>query len=175
RKTLYPGKMVGTFILGDQKLYDFVDNNPAVLLLRGEHVNNPWVVAQNDNMVSINTGMQVDLTGQVSSESVGYRMYSGTGGQNDTAEGAIHAKNGRSIIALYSTAKNDAVSTITPSLYPGAGVSLSRNNIDFIVTEHGVAPLRGLTIRRRIENLIRVAHPKFREELAFEAKKNRIM
>jgi acyl-CoA hydrolase len=175
RKTLYPGKIVGTFILGDQKLYDFVDNNPSILLLRGEYVNNPSVVAQNDNMVSINTAIQVDLSGQVYSESIGSRMWSGSGGANDTAEGAIHAKNGRSIICLYSTAKDDTVSTITPSAYPGAVVSLSRNNVDYIVTEYGIAPMKGLSIRKRAQNLIAVSHPKFRDELEKAVKDNQII
>ena len=175
RKTLHPGKLVGTFILGDRKLYDFVDNNPSVLLLRGDYVNDPAIIARNDNMVSINTGLQVDLTGQVASESIGHSIFSGSGGQNDTAEGAIHAKNGRSIIALYATAKEDTVSTITPALYPGAAVTLSRNNIDFIVTEYGIAPMRGLPVRQRVHNLVAVAHPKFREQLIFDAKANRLI
>lgn len=165
KKSLYKGKMIGTFALGTQKLYDFLDNNPSVQLLRGEYVNNPFVVARNDNMVSINTGLQVDLTGQICSESIGLKTWSGTGGQNDTAEGAIHAKNGRSIIALNSTAKNGTISTIQPWLTPGAAVTLSRNNIDYIVTEYGIAPMKARTIRERVENLIAIAHPDFRKEL----------
>jgi acyl-CoA hydrolase len=174
RKTLHKGKMIGTFALGTQKLYDFLDGNPSVQLLRGEYVNNPFVIASNDNMVSINTALQVDLTGQICSESIGSRVYSGTGGQNDTAEGAIHARNGRSIIALYSTARNGTVSTIQPWLAPGAAVTLSRNNIDYVVTEYGVAPLKARTIRQRVANLIAVAHPDFRKELQDAAFKNEI-
>lgn len=174
RKNLHKGKMIGTFALGTQKLYDFIDNNPSVQLLRGEYVNNPFVIAQNDNMVSINTGIQVDLSGQICSESIGLKTWSGTGGQNDTAEGAIHAKNGRSIIALNSTAKNGTISTIQPWLNPGAVVTLSRNNIDYIVTEYGIAPMKARTIRERVENLIAVAHPDFREELRQAAFKNEI-
>lgn len=174
KKSLHKGKMVGTFALGTQKLYDFLDNNPGALLFQGNYVNNPFVVAQNDNMVSINTGLQVDLTGQICSESIGSRQYSGTGGQNDTAEGAIHAKGGRSIIALYSTAKEGTVSTIQPFLSPGAVVTLSRNNIDYVVTEYGIAPLKARTIRERVENLIGVAHPDFRSELRKEAFKHEI-
>ncbi len=174
RKTLHKGKMIGTFALGTQKLYDFLDGNPSVQLLRGEYVNNPFVIARNDNMVSINTALQVDLTGQICSESIGSRVYSGTGGQNDTAEGAIHARNGRSIIALYSTARNGTVSTIQPWLAPGAAVTLSRNNIDYVVTEYGVAPLKARTIRQRVANLIAVAHPDFRKELQDAAFKNEI-
>jgi len=165
KKTLHKGKIIGTFALGSQKLYDFMDRNPGVQLLRGEYVNNPFVIAQNDNMVSINTGLQVDLTGQVCSESIGLKNWSGSGGQNDTAEGAIHARNGRSIIALNSTAKNGTISTIQPWLTPGAAVTLSRNNIDYIVTEYGIAPMKARTIRERVNNLIAVAHPDFRQEL----------
>lgn len=165
KKNLHPGKIVGTFALGDQRLYDMLHNNPSVLLLRGSYVNDPRVVAQNDNMVSINTCVSVDLTGQVNSESIGTLQYSGSGGQNDTAAGAIHAKNGRSIIALHATAKGGTVSTIQPVLAPGAVVTLSRNNVDYIVTEYGIAPMRGRPVRERVENLIAIAHPDFREEL----------
>lgn len=174
RKTLHKGKMIGNFALGTQKLYDFLDGNPSVQLLRGDYVNNPFVIARNDNMVSINTALQVDLTGQVCSESIGLRTYSGTGGQNDTAEGAIHARNGRSIIALYSTARDGTVSTIQPWLTPGAAVTLSRNNVDYVITEYGIAPLKARTIRQRVANLIAVAHPDFRRELQEAAFKNEI-
>lgn len=169
RKSLHKGKMVGTFALGSQKLYDFMDNNPSVILMRGPYVNSPFIVAKNDNMVSINTGLQVDLTGQVCSESIGHIQYSGTGGQNDTAEGAIHALNGRSIIALPSTAKEGAISTIQPFLAPGAVVTLSRNNIDYIITEFGIAYMKARTIKERVFNLIAVAHPDFRKELQQKA------
>jgi len=174
KKTLHKGKMIGTFALGTQKLYDFLDNNPSVQLHRGEYVNDPFVIARNDNMVSINTGLQVDLTGQVCSESIGLRTWSGSGGQNDTAEGAIHARNGRSIIALPSTAKNGTISTIQPWLTPGAAVTLSRNNIDYIITEYGIAPMKARTIRQRVENLIAIAHPDFRKELREAAFKHEI-
>jgi len=174
KKSLHKGKMIGTFALGTQKLYDFMDNNPAVQLFRGEYVNDPFVIARNDNMVSINTGLQVDLSGQVCSESIGLKTWSGTGGQNDTAEGAIHAKNGRSIIALNSTAKDGTISTIQPWLTPGAAVTLSRNNIDYIVTEYGIAPMKARTIKERVENLIAVAHPDFRQGLRESAFKHEI-
>jgi acyl-CoA hydrolase len=174
KKSLHKGKMIGTFALGTQALYDFLDGNPAVQLLRGNYVNNPFVIAKNDNMVSINTALQVDLTGQVCSESIGLRTYSGSGGQNDTAEGAIHAKNGRSIIALYSTAKNGTISAIQPWLTPGAAVTLSRNNVDYIVTEYGIAPMKARTIKQRVENLIAIAHPDFRSELRALALKHEI-
>lgn len=171
KKTLHPHKMVATFALGDQKLYDMMHNNPNVQIMRGDYINHPFVVSQNDNMVSINTCISVDLSGQVNSESVGTLQYSGTGGQTDMAYGAIHAKNGRSIIALQSTAKNGTISTITPVLAPGAVVTLSRNNVDYVVTEHGIAKLKGRSIRERINNLIAVAHPDFREQLRKEAQK----
>lgn len=171
KKSLHKGKIVGAFAWGDQKLYDMMHNNPAVMLMEGNYVNDPYVVAQNDNMVSINTGLAVDLTGQVCSESVGSLQYSGSGGQNDTAEGAIHAKNGRSIIALKATAKNDEISTISAVLPLGSIVTLSRNNIDYVVTEYGVAPLRSCNVKERVDNLIAVAHPKFRDQLREDAKK----
>ncbi|MDR3589052.1 MAG: acetyl-CoA hydrolase/transferase C-terminal domain-containing protein [Negativicutes bacterium] len=174
KKSLHKGKIISCFALGTQKLYDFLDGNPSVQLMRGEYVNSPFVIAKNDNMVSINTGIQVDLTGQICSESIGLKTWSGSGGQNDTAEGAIHAKNGRSIIALKSTAKNGTVSTIQPWLTPGAAVTLSRNNIDYIVTEFGIAPMKARTIRQRVDNLIAIAHPDFHKELRDAAAKHQI-
>lgn len=171
KKTLHKGKVVGTFALGNQRLYDFLDHNPGVLILPGSYVNDPSVVAQNDNMVSINSAISVDLTGQVASESIGYKQYSGTGGQSDMAIGAIHSKGGRSIIAIRSTAKNGTISTIQTFLDEGAIVSLSRNNIDYVVTEYGIASLKARSLRERAMNLISVAHPKFRDKLEKDAKK----
>ena len=165
KKTLHRGKTVGTFAFGDQHLYDWLDQNPSILMLPAEYVNNPAVIAKNDNMVAINTAMQVDLSGQVSSEGIGSKHYSGSGGQTDMYQGANHAKNGRSIIALHATAKNGTISTIQPYLTPGSVVSLSRNCVDYIVTEYGIAALKGRSVRERVENLIAIAHPKFREEL----------
>lgn len=177
KKTLHPGKIVTTFIMGNQQLYDFVDDNPSVLVLDGHYVNHPHIIAQNDNQVSINTTLEIDLTGQCASESIGPIQYSGTGGQTDTARGAQDAKNGRSFIALYSTfSKRDKVtgevtehSKIVPYLTPGAIVSLSRNDVDYVVTEYGVAELRGTNVKERVERLIKIAHPKFREELYDQA------
>jgi acyl-CoA hydrolase len=171
RKNLHQRTMVGTFAFGDKELYEFIDDNPSVVLMRGPYVNDPYVISQNDNMVSINTALQVDLTGQVCSESIGLSQYSGTGGQSDTAIGAIHSKNGRSIIALYSTAKNGTISTIQPYLTPGSAVTLHRNNIDYIVTEFGIASMKGRTIRERVNNLVSIAHPDFRQELKENALK----
>lgn len=174
KKTFFKDKMVGTFVYGQQSLYDFVNNNPMVYMMRGPEVNNPWVIAQNDNMCSINTAIQVDLTGQVCSESLGSRQYSGTGGQFDTAHGAQRSKGGKSIIALHSTAKKGTVSTIAPFLTEGSIVSLSRNDVNYIVTEYGIANLRGRSIYERVEQLINVAHPNFRDELRAKAKEMKI-
>ncbi|MCL2364795.1 MAG: 4-hydroxybutyrate--acetyl-CoA CoA transferase [Defluviitaleaceae bacterium] len=177
RKNLYRGKMVATFILGTRELYDFAHDNPAVCIMDGHYVNNPSVIGQNDNQVSINTTLEIDLTGQCCSESIGPRQFSGTGGQADTAIGAQRSKNGRSFIALYSTAmvkdpdgERVPISTIVPTLKPGAVVSLSRNDVDFVVTEYGVAALRGTAIAERVERLIGIAHPEHREALMAAAR-----
>ena len=133
------------------------------------YVNDPFVIAQNDNMVSVNTALQIDLTGQVCSESLGFRQFSGTGGAFDFAYGAFHAKDGRGIIAIQSTAKNGTVSRIQPGLTPGSVVSISRNIVDYVVTEYGIAKLRNHSVRERRDALISIAHPDFREELRHEA------
>lgn len=172
KKTLHKNKLIGTFALGSKKLYDFIDNNMGVELKRGSYTNDPYIIGRNYKMVSINTSLQVDLTGQCASESLGFRQYSGTGGQSDTAIGAQNSIGGKSIIALYATAKKGTMSTIVPALSLGAGVSLSRNDVDYVVTEYGVAELRGRSIRERVKNLINIAHPEFREELKEEADKN---
>lgn len=177
KKTLHRGKAICCFVLGTQELYEFVDDNPAIWVLDGGYVNDPAVIGQNDNQVSINTTLEVDLTGQCCSESIGHLQYSGTGGQTDTAVGAQRAQNGRSFIALYSTAvvtnpatkAKEEISKIVPTLKPGAIVSLSRNDVDYVVTEYGVAGLRGTTVRERAERLIAIAHPMFRAELTKEA------
>lgn len=171
KKTYNKGKIVGAFAFGNKRLYNFLNNNPTILMKSSSYCNNPINIARNDNMVSINSCIQVDLTGQISSESIGTRHYSGTGGQNDTATGAIHAKNGRSIIALRSTAKEDTISTIQPFLSLGSAVTMSRNDIDYIVTEYGIASMKGRTICERVNNLIEIAHPNFREQLRKDAEK----
>ncbi|WP_432663022.1 acetyl-CoA hydrolase/transferase C-terminal domain-containing protein [Wukongibacter baidiensis] len=177
-KTLYKGKSVCTFALGTQKLYEYLDDNPTVLFMQGEWTNDPYVVGQNHKMVSINTTIEVDLAGQCCSESIGHKQFSGTGGQADTAIGAQKSHGGKSFIALYSTAnvKNEngdrvTVSKIVPTLKQGAAISLSRNDVDYVVTEYGVAWLRGQSIGERVKRLINIAHPDFREELRFEADK----
>lgn len=169
-KTLHRGKIVGTFALGTQKLYDMLHKNPAVCIMPGSYVNDPNVIAQNNNMVSINTAIAVDFVGQVASETLGPIQYSGSGGQSDTAIGAIHSKGGKSIIALHSTAKNGTISTISPFLPQGSVVTLSRNNIDYIVTEYGVAEMKAKSTAYRAEALISIAHPKFRDELTKQAR-----
>lgn len=169
RKNFNTGKTIGAFAWGDQPLYDYLKENTAVELRRAAWVNDPFQIAQNDNMVSVNTAIQIDLTGQVCSESIGPRQFSGTGGASDFAYGAFHSKGGRGIIALASTAKNGTVSKIQPTLSPGAVVSISRNLVDYVVTEYGIAKLKNRTVRQRVENLIAVAHPDFRADLRRQA------
>ncbi|MDQ7795459.1 MAG: acetyl-CoA hydrolase/transferase C-terminal domain-containing protein [Spirochaetia bacterium] len=172
KKSFHKGKLVATFAMGSRKLYDWLDDNVAVEFMRGRWVNNPAVVSQNSKMVSINTCLMVDLTGQVASESLGPVQYSGTGGQSDTAEGAVEGIDGKgkSIIACYSTAKGGKVSTIVPVLPEGTAVTLHRSLVDNVVTEFGIARLRGKTVRERARELIAVAHPDFRAELTEKAK-----
>jgi acyl-CoA hydrolase len=174
KKSLHNGKMVGVFAFGEQRLYDLINDNPSIRMMKGSYVNNPYIFAQNDNMVSINTTLAVDLTGQCCSESIGSWEYSGTGGANDTALGANHSKGGRSIIAVRSTKKNGTISSITAQLPAGSYVSVTRANVDYIVTEYGIAPMRGRSMRERVNNLIGIAHPDFRAQLRADAEKFRI-
>lgn len=171
KKTLWPGKFVCTFVLGTQRLYDFCNDNPGILMLRGNYVNDPYLISQNDQMVSINTALMLDITGNVCSEAIGARHFSGTGGQLDTHRGAVKSKNGKGIIALRSTAKGGTISTIVPMLPQGAPVTIPRQELDYVVTEHGVAHLRGKTVRERTLELIGVASPDFRNDLKNEAQK----
>ena len=178
RKTLHKGKMVCTFAMGSKELYEFIDHNPGVAVLDGAYTNDPHVIGLNDNMVSINTTLEIDLTGQCCSESIGSTQFSGTGGQVDTAVGAQNAKNGRSFIALYSTAmvknpvtgEREEISKIVPQLKQGAVVTLSRNDVNYVVTEYGMVNLKGTNVRERVKLLISIAHPKFRDELLEQAK-----
>lgn len=172
-KSLKKDKFIATFAFGSRKLYDWLHDNVAVEFQRGCWVNDPKVVAQNSRMVSINTCLSVDFTGQVASESIGTSQYSGTGGQSDTAQGAVAGFDGlgKSIIACYSTAKNGTVSTIVPTLAEGSAVTLHRSFVDHVVTEHGVAKLRGRTVKERALELIAVAAPEFRGELKAQARK----
>lgn len=171
KKALHNGKFICTFAMGSEKLYRWLDNNPSVEFLRGRYVNDPCVIRKNSKMVSINTCIMVDFTGQVASESIGINQYSGTGGQTDTAEGAIEGFDGlgKSIIACRSTARNGEISTIVPVLPEGTAVTLHRSHTDYIVTEWGYARLTGLTVKERTKALISIAHPKFRDELTEKA------
>ena len=171
KKTLWKGKMVGTFAMGTQKLYDFIDTNLAVEFQQGSVTNDPCVIGQNYKMVSVNTALQVDLTGQVCSEAIGNKHYSGTGGQVDTHRGAQRSEGGKGIIALRSTAKGGEISTILAELPAGSKITLGRNDIDYIVTEYGVAHLKGKSIRDRVDAMINIAHPDFRDELREKANK----
>lgn len=164
KKKLHVGKMVVTFLMGTEELYKFVDNNPQVEMRSVDYVNDPTVIMKEDNIVSINSCVQVDLMGQVASESIGSTQISGVGGQVDFIRGAAMAKNGRAIIAMPSTVKGK-ISKIVPNLDEGAAVTTSRNDVDYIVTEYGIAELKGKNLRERSKALINIAHPDFREEL----------
>ncbi len=176
-KQTHKGKMVAAFAMGTKELYDYIHDNPAVAILDGAYVNDPYTIMQNDNQVSINTTIEVDITGQCCSESIGSRQFSGTGGQSDTAVGAQKSKGGRSIIALYSTAmvknpktgEREETSKIVCQLKSGAAVSLSRNDVDYLVTEYGCVSLRGTGLAERARRIISVAHPAFRQQLTEEA------
>ena len=166
------GKMVATFALGSQRLYDFMHHNPAVAVMRGSWVNNSWVIAHNPKQVSINTTLEIDLTGQVCSESIGHKQFSGSGGQADTAIGAQMSDGGKSFIALYSTAEvkqadgtRKTISKIAPMLTHGAVVTLHRANVDYVVTEFGIVRLKGAPVDERARLLISIAHPDFRAGL----------
>ena len=165
RKTLHPGKVVAGFILGTRALFRYIHDNPIFELHPTEYVNDPFIVAQNERMVSINSALEVDITGQVCADSIGPRFYSGVGGQLDFVRGAARSKGGMTFIALPSTAKNGNISRIVPTLQPGAGVTTTRNDIHFVVTEFGVADLWGRSIRERVHALVGIAHPDFREDL----------
>jgi 4-hydroxybutyrate CoA-transferase len=165
RKNFKPRKIILGFAIGTKTLFDFVDNNPIFEFHPTSYSNDPVLIARNDNMVAINSALQVDLTGQVCSDSIGSHFYSGIGGQVDFLRGASRSRGGKPIIALPSTAKDGAISRIVPMLSPGAGVVTSRGLIRYVATEYGVAYLHGKTIRERAAALISIAHPKFREEL----------
>lgn len=175
RKPIHTGSSVTTFAFGSKRIYDFIDDNPAVKLLPVQEVNHPSVIAQHPNFISINAALEVDFFGQVCSESVGSRILSGSGGQVDFVRGAIDSKGGKSFIAFPSTAKGGTISKINPILTPGAVVTTSKNDTDYIVTEYGMAKMRGATVSQRTRNLISIAHPKFRDELIYEAKKRNLI
>lgn len=175
QKTLHPGKVIAGFLFGSQGLYDFVADNPIIEMHPTDYVNDPFMIAQNEKMVSINSAIEVDLTGQVAADSIGPRFYSGVGGQIDFIRGAARSKGGMPIIALPATAKGGSLSRIVSMLKPGAGVTTTRNDVHYVVTEYGIADLYGKTIRERARALIAIAAPPFREKLMEQARKLRYL
>lgn len=169
RKNLHTNQFIATFLMGTKRLYDFVHNNPNVQMLSVDYVNDPYIAGQNDNLISINSALQVDLMGQVNAEMIGNRQFSGIGGQMDFVRAASRSAGGKSIIALPSTASSGKISRITCELDCGAAVSTSRNDVHYVVTEFGIADLRGKNLRERARALIAIAHPAFRDSLLFEA------
>ncbi|MBE2200172.1 MAG: acetyl-CoA hydrolase/transferase family protein [Anaerolinea sp.] len=165
RKSFHPGKIVVGFLFGTKRLYDFVNNNPIVEMHPTDYVNDPFNIARNDNMVAINSALQVDLTGQVCADSIGPRFYSGVGGQVDFIRGAARAKGGLPIIAFLATAKGGTISRIVPKLTEGSGVVTTRNDVHYVVTEYGVVDLYGKSVRQRAQLLINISAPEFRDEL----------
>ena len=175
KKQIHAGKSVTTFAFGSKSIYDYIDDNPDILILPVDYVNDPAVICQNDNMISVNAAIEVDFWGQVCAESVGTRHMSGSGGQVDYVRGACQSKGGKSFIAFESTAKGGTLSKIKSTLTEGAVVTTSKNDVDYIVTEYGVAKMRGRSLADRTAQLISIAHPDFRDELRFEAKKRGII
>jgi RimJ/RimL family protein N-acetyltransferase len=175
RKTLHARKIVASFVMGTRRLFDFVDDNPMCEFHPTEYTNDPFIIAQNRKMVSINSALQVDLTGQVCADSLGEYFYSGIGGQVDFVRGAARSEGGKPIIALPATAQDGKVSRIVPTLYPGAGVVTSRGDVHWVVTEWGAANLHGKNVRERALALIHIAHPDFREELMEEAHRRHLV
>jgi 4-hydroxybutyrate CoA-transferase len=175
RKTIHPRKVVAGFVLGTRRLFDFIHENPIFEFRRTAYANDPFVIAQNDRMVALNSAIEVDLTGQVCADSMGHIPYSGIGGQVDFLRGAARSKGGLPIITLPSTARNGAVSRIVPTLQPGAGVVTSRGDVHYVITENGVAYLHGKTLRQRAEAMIAIADPKFQSELERTAVEARIL
>ncbi len=170
QKTLHPGKIIAGFVLGTKRVYDFIDNNPVIEFHPQEYVNDPFVIAKNKKMIAINSAIEVDLTGQVCSDSIGTRLYSGIGGQVDFIRGAAHSDGGKGIIALPSITKDGNISRIVPKLKSGAGVVTSRGDVHYVITEYGVALLFGKSIKERARELIKISHPRFRDELTKYAK-----
>lgn len=175
KKTSHPRKIILTFLLGSKKLYDFADNNPAFEAHPTDYTNHPFIVSQNEKMVAINSAIEVDITGQVCSDSIGKYIYSGFGGQVDFIRGAAHSKGGKPIIAMPSTAKDGKVSRIVPYLKKGAGVVTTRADVMFVVTEYGIAYLHGKNLQERTKALINIAHPDFRDDLIIEAKARNLL
>ncbi|MGM9606870.1 MAG: acetyl-CoA hydrolase/transferase family protein [Oscillospiraceae bacterium] len=174
-KPIHQRKSVATVTFGSKRIYDFIDDNPTFLLLPVDYVNDPAVIASHPNFISVNSALEVDFFGQVCAESIGTRHFSGSGGQADYVRGAIQSKGGKSFIAFPSTAKGGTVSRIKPILTPGAIVTTGKNDVDNIVTEYGIAALRGKSLSQRVKALISIAHPNFRDELTYAAKKQNIL
>jgi len=170
KKTLHPGKIIAGFVLGTRRSYNFIDNNPIFEFHPQEYVNDPFIIAQNYKMVAINSAIEIDLTGQVCSDSIGTKFYSGIGGQVDFIRGASRSEGGKPIIALPSAAKHGQISRIVPTLKPGAGVVTSRGDVHYVVTEFGAVNLYGKSVQERAAALIEIAHPDFRDELKQFAK-----
>lgn len=171
KKTLHQGKIIAGFVLGTKKAYDYIDNNPIFEFHPQEYVNDPFVIAKNNKMIAINSALEVDLTGQVCADSIGTKLFSGIGGQVDFIRGAAYSEGGKPIIALPSTTKDGKISRIVSMLKPGAGVVTSRGDVHYVVTEYGTAQLWGKSIKERVIELTKIAHPKFRDELIDFAKK----
>ncbi|MDD2586532.1 MAG: acetyl-CoA hydrolase/transferase C-terminal domain-containing protein [Syntrophomonadaceae bacterium] len=164
-KSLHPNKIISTFIMGTKKLYEWVDDNPMIEMHSEDYVNDPLVIMQNNNMISINSALQVDVLGQVAADTMGAKQYSGVGGQVDFIRGVKRTPGGKSIIAIPSTAAKGKISRIVPALYEGTAVTTSRNEVDYIVTEYGVAKLQGKTNQERLKALVNICHPDFRKEV----------
>lgn len=175
KKTINAGKFMATFLMGTRKLYDFVNNNPAVEMQSVDYINDPCIIGQHENMISINSALQVDLMGQVNAEMIGSKQFSGVGGQVDFIRGASRSKNGRSIIALPATAAGGKISRIACELDKGAAVTTTRNDVHYVVTEYGIAELRGKSLRERAKALIDISHPDFRAGLTAEAQAKGLM
>ncbi len=172
KKSFLPYQWVATFVLGSQRLYDFVNNNPLINMLSTTIVNDPMIIAKNDRMVSVNSTLEIDLSGQCNSESIGFRQYSGTGGQLDFVQGAVRSRGGKSFLTLYSTytdKNGELKSRIVPRLSDGSTVTVPRTDVHYVVSEYGVAYLKGKHMRQRVEEIINIAHPDFRDQLRFEA------
>ena len=174
KKPIHTGRTVATLSYGSQKMYDYIHDNPTVQLMPVSYVNDPAVIARHPNFISVNSAVEVDFYGQVCAESIGSSHISGTGGQADFVRGATRSKGGKSFIALPSTAGKGTVSRIRPVLTEGAVVTTSKNDVDYIVTEYGVAKLRGKTLSQRTKALIEIAHPDFRDELREQARRMHI-
>jgi 4-hydroxybutyrate CoA-transferase len=172
-KSIHRGKIIAGFVLGTKRLFKFIDNNPVIEFHPQEYVNDPFVISQNKKMVAINSAIEIDITGQVCADSIGTKIFSGIGGQVDFIRGAAHSDGGKPIIALPSITKDGKVSRIVPQLNRGAGVVTSRGDVHYVITEYGVAYLFGKSLKERAQELIKIAHPKFRDELTSYAKETR--